>query len=512
MAALDDRIRGLLARAASAGEMAPVDPLAWAGRPGPDDPPGVSRYMAQIWRERIDLQEAFPGLFLDPDQRDRFLLWAHHFAAAEAAAPPELVPTAPPGVSDLAAPTLGGPRPLLVPGVTVVGYLRAVLGLGGSARRLAHLADLAGERVLARSYDHVGSPLDHPWTDDSQASANDRNDIAMLCVNGSETARLTRALGPRVLHGRYRIGLWFWELEVLPPAMTEGFAHLDEVWVTSEFVRDAVAAAAPPSVAVRVIPLGTDLATTPADSGLGVTRAAIGLPSDGILLGLTFDYSSRVERKNPLGLLEAFRRAFPRPFSLGDDRGPWLVLKTLNAGLHGEDAATVGEAARGAGPDVIVIDRQFTFPEQRALLRELDVVVSLHRSEGYGNSLLEAMGHAHPVIATGYSGNLAFMTAANSWLIPYVYVSVLPGSTIYPEGVRWADPDLNSAATVMREVVLGLDGDAVRLRAERGAADVAAVNDGSLGASFIRRRLSEIRAEEAAGVASASGYDAGRPN
>ena len=485
----------MLARAAAAHEAKPVDPLAWAGRTGPDDPPGVSRYVTQIWRERVDLQEAFPGLFLDPDQRDRFLLWAHHFAAGEAGTPPELVPAAPPGVTDLAAPVIDGPPPRLEPGVTVVGYLRAVLGLGGSARRLAHLAELAGERVLARAYDHVGSPLDHPWTDDSQASADDRNDIAMLCVNGSETARLTRALGPRVLHGRYRIGLWFWELEVLPPAMTEGFAHLDEVWVTSEFVRDAVAAAAPPSVAVRVIPLGTDLATTPADAGLGMKRAAIGLPPNGILLGITFDYSSRVERKNPLGLIDAFRRAFPRPFSLGADRGPWLVLKTLNAGLHRDDAATVGEAARAAGPDVIVIDRQFTFPQQRALLRELDVVVSLHRSEGYGNSLLEAMGHAHPVIATGYSGNLAFMTAANSWLIPYVYVSVPAGSTIYPEGVRWADPDLDAAATAMREVVLGLDGDAVRLRAERGAADVAEVNDGSLGAAFIRRRLDEIRAD-----------------
>ena len=454
----------------------------------------MSRYVTQIWRERVDLQEAFPGLFLDPDQRDRFLLWAHHFAAGEAGAPPELVPPSPPGVTDLAAPVIEGPPPPLVPGVTVVGYLRAVLGLGGSARRLAHLAELAGERVLARSYDHVGSPLDHPWTDDSLASADDRNDIVVLCVNGSETARLTRALGPRALRGRYRIGLWFWELEQLPPAMAEGFAHLDEVWVTSEFVRDAVAAAAPPAVSVHVIPLGTDLASTPADAGLGVTRPAIGLPSDGLLLGITFDYSSRVERKNPRGLIDAFRRAFPRPFSLGAGRGPWLVLKTLNANLHRNDAAEVEAAARATGGDVIVIDRQFNFPEQRAFLRELDVVVSLHRSEGYGNSLLEAMGLAHPVIATGYSGNLAFMSAANSWLIPFVYVPVPPGSTIYPEGVRWADPDLDAAAAALREVVLGLDGDAVRMRAGRGAADVAAVNDGSLGAAFVRRRLGEIRA------------------
>ena len=509
----DRRTRHLLEQAAIRGESAPPgDPsglLAWLGSCGPADPPGVGRYLTQIWRERTDLQEAFPGLFLDPEQRGRFLLWAHHFAASEADAPPELVPAPPAGVTDLAPPVIDGPPPTLQHGTTVVGYLRAVLGLGGSARRLAHLATLAGEVVSTRSYDHIGSPLDHPWpgaaaeAGAATRATADRNDVVVLCVNGSETARLTRALGAAALHGRYRIGLWFWELEVLPASMAAGFAYLDEVWVTSSFVRDAVAAAAPPHIAVRVIPLGTDLAVSPAEAGLDISRIMLGLPRDAVLLGISFDYASRVERKNPLGLIDAFRRAFPEPFSLGRERGPWLVLKTLNAGLYPEDSAAVAAAARSAGDDVLIIDRQFSFPEQRAYLRELDVLVSLHRSEGYGNSLLEAMGHAHPVIATGYSGNLEFMSVENSWLVPYVYTAVPAGSAIYPEGSRWADPDLDAAAVMMRAVVAGLggrdggeggDGGEVLARAARGAADVAAVNNGSPGAAFIRRRLAEIRA------------------
>ncbi len=494
----DRRTRHLLEQAAIRGEPTPPgDPsglLAWLGSCGPADPPGVGRYLTQIWRERTDLQEAFPGLFLDLEQRSRFLLWAHHFAASEADAPPELVPAPPAGVTDLAPPVIDGPPPTLQHGTTVVGYLRAVLGLGGSARRLAHLAALAGEVVSTRSYDHIGSPLDHPWPG---AAADDRNDVVVLCVNGSETARLTRALGPRALHGRYRIGLWFWELEVLPASMEEGFAYLDEVWVTSSFVRDAVAASAPPHISVQVIPLGTDLAVSPAEAGLDISRIRLGLPGDGMLLGISFDYASRVERKNPLGLIDAFRRAFREPFSLGRERGPWLVLKTLNAGLHPEDSAVVAAAARSAGADVMVIDRQFSFPEQRALLRELDVLVSLHRSEGYGNSLLEVMGHSHPVIATGYSGNLEFMTGENSWLVPYRYTTVPAGSAIYPAGSRWADPDLDAAAVMMQAVVAGLcgrDDGEVLIRAARGASDVAAVNNGSSGAAFIRRRLAEIRA------------------
>ena len=502
----DRRTRHLLDQAAIRGEPTPPgDPsglLAWLGSCGPADPPGVGRYLTQIWRERTDLQEAFPGLFLDPEQRGRFLLWAHHFAASEADTPPDLVLSPPAGVTGLAAPVIEGPPPTLQHGTTVVGYLRAVLGLGGSARRLAHLAALAGEVVSARAYDHTGSPLDHPWPDAAggagatDGAAVDRNDVIVLCVNGSETARLTRALGARALHGRYRIGLWFWELDVLPQSMADGFAYLDEVWVTSSFVLDAVAAAAPPHVSVRVIPLGTDLAVSPAEAGLDISRIRLGLPGDGMLLGISFDYASRVERKNPLGLIEAFRRAFPEPFSLGRERGPWLVLKTLNAGLHPEDAEEVTAAARAAGDDVLVIDRQFSFPEQRALLRELDVLVSLHRAEGYGNSLLEAMGHGHPVIATGYSGNLEFMSDENSWLVPYLYTAVPAGSAIYPAGSRWADPDLDAAALMMRTVVAGLcsrDGEVLE-RSARGAADVAAVNDGSSGAAFIRRRLAEIRA------------------
>lgn len=494
----DERAQRLLARAAARGERVPDEDrlLDWLAAPA-SEAEHVGRYLTEIWSERVDLQEAFPGLHLDADQRERFLLWAHHFAAVEAGAPESLLPAAPDTAHDLAAPArISGRPPIFRRGLTVVGYLRAVLGLGGSARRLAHLARMAGEEVREIAYDHTTSPLDHPWSAAAAAAAAGdatQLDIVALCVNGAQTERLTRALGPAALQGRYRIGLWFWELEHFPPDQAAGFAHVDEVWVTSPFVADAIRAAAPDRVGVHIIPLGTDVAIDHVARGDDITRAQLGLP-EGVLLGITFDYASRVARKNPLGLIDAFCRAFPNSFELGR-RGPFLVLKTLNNALHPEDAAAVQRAAAAHGrDDIVVIDRQFAFAEQRAFLRELDVLVSLHRSEGYGNSLLEAMGHGHPVIATGYSGNLAFMTDANSWLVPATLVPVPAGTGIYDVDARWADPDLDEAARAMREVALGLETPHVRRRADRARTDVAAELDGRAGAAFILARLATIRA------------------
>ena len=260
---LDPRARRILDRAQAAGESVPEaapELVDWLNEATAGDPAG--RYLTEIWRERTDLWETFPGMFLDPDAAQRFRLWAHHFAAAESDAPAELIPDAPIGITDLIAPPPTGPPPALTPGVQLYGYLRATLGLGEAARRLVTLLGLADERTLARPYDHIGSPLAYPWPDslpDPSPLPSDAHDIAMLCVNGAETARLARAIGGAALHGRYRIGLWFWELEQLTPEMADGLEHLDEVWVTSEFVANAVCNAAPPNFPVHILPLGMDL-------------------------------------------------------------------------------------------------------------------------------------------------------------------------------------------------------------------------------------------------------------
>ena len=523
----DPRAKRVVDQAEAAGETVPPEThalLDWLNEATVTDPAG--RYLTEIWRERTDLWETFPGMFLDPDAALRFRLWAHHFAEVECGAPAELIPAAPVGITDLIAPPLTGPAPALTPGVQLYGYLRATLGLGEAARRLVSLLALADEPTVARPYDHIGSPLAYPWPDPVSILPDHAHDIALLCVNGAETARLTRAIGPTALHGRYRIGLWFWELEQLTPEMAAGLEHLDEVWVTSEFVANAVRQSAPPDFPVRILPLGMDLdldlardlgrehhaaAGSTTFMSTGAERAAIrtrlGFPKDlanGLVIGCSFDYASRIARKNPIGLIEAFIKAFPQPFSLGNDLGPWLVVKAFNPGATPPDAATV-RAAVAARTDIVLFEQHLSPEDQRAYISSLDAVASLHRSEGYGLLMLEAMAQGIPTMATEYSGNLAFMSYSNSWLIPAQRITIDHSASPYPAGYTWAEPDVSSGASTLRWIISGLTTSASRAAADvskrtnQALLDTHPVINGSAGAGFVRQRLAEIRARSPLG-------------
>ena len=174
-------------------------------------------------------------------------------------------------------------------------------------------------------------------------------------------------------------------------------------------------------------------------------RSDIGLPEEPFLFGFVFDYSSVLERKNPVGLVEAYCHAF------GPDDGATLVLKTIHADLWPAAAARVREAAADRA-DIVFLDGFLSPLEMRAMFQLLDCYVSLHRSEGLGLTLASAMAAGTPAIATGWSGNLEFMSSDDSILCPYKLVEVGPDASPYPANAWWADPDLDAASNAMREV------------------------------------------------------------
>ena len=464
----------------------------WVAANDPDAPAGISRFVLEVWRRRADLNDSFPGLFLDPAAPARLQLWAHHFLVAETGAPEWLRPSAPENITDfteVATPS-DVTMPLLKPGTTLVGYLRATIGLGDAARRLVRLLEHAGEHVRTVSYDHINAPLTVPliaplpsipdsWVDDL--------DIVVLAVNGAEAPRLVRALGRPALAGRYVIGLWFWELEELSVEMATGFEVVDEVWVTSTFTAEAIRRAAPERVAVRIVPLGADGIAIRRQPG---GRGRLGIASEAVVVGTVFDYASRIERKNPIGLIEAWRLAYPIP----DPSARVLFVKSMNGGGF-PDASRSVLAAVGDRPDIVVHDASLPRTEWNELEAEFDVVASLHRSEGYGLTLLGAMQRGVPVIASAYSGNLAFMTPATAWLVPVTRSELTASAGPYPAGGVWAEPDLATAAEMILEVVDGINSPSVQGRVARARESVRSLMDGTAGTSFVRERLSEIRAQ-----------------
>jgi len=295
--------------------------------------------------------------------------------------------------------------------------------------------------------------------------------------------------GPGFFFDRYTIGLWWWETSEFPERFFRAFEPVDEVWVGSHFVADAISAVSPVPVVKMTMPVSMPQIEA-------FDRGDLGLP-EGFVFLFVFDYHSVFARKNPLGLVEAFGQAFP------EGSGASLVLKSINSEHHPGEHGRLIEAAKGHR-DIHIIDRYVTAAEKNAMFAGCDCYVSLHRSEGFGNTLAEAMSLGKPVIATGYSGNMEFMTAQNSYPVDYTLAPIGDDAGPYPATGEWAEPDVGHAARLMRHVFEN-QGEAGE-RGLRAAEDLRRNHSAEAVGRVMAERIRRVRARLGAGP------DAGRPH
>ncbi len=456
----------------------PFDPddrgqfVAWLTQPDPDGPATLSRYELAIYRSRGDLHAAFPGLD-DPAEVARLRHWLATDGIAQEGLSPELLQA---GQRASTHRPVFAPAIALAEGVNVAGYLQAELGIGEAARLLVSALEAAGIDHATIDYGRTLSRQQHAFAPRGDGRAP--FDVNVVCVNADATPRFARDVGPTFFAGRHTAGYWFWELERFPASLHGAFAEVDEVWTATRFVASAVAAAGVRPV--YRVPLPVQVGTLDPR----FDRRHFDLPDTFVFL-FAFDFLSVIERKNPFGLIEAFTRAF-RP-----DEGPMLVIKTINGHLRLTDLEQVRAATCGRA-DIRLVDAYYSRAEQHALTHLSDCYVSLHRSEGLGLTMAEAMSLGRPVIATAYSGNLDFMTHANSFLVDYTTSHVPAGVPAYPAGTPWAEPDLDLAAAYMRQVVD--DPAEAAARARRGRQDVATTFGAAAAGAAMAARLGAIRA------------------
>jgi len=448
---------------------------AWLNTPDEQGPRRVSRYLYAIYCDRLDVQREFPDL--DGIDAARFADWVWRYGAEQEQIPVELLP--PRAADDLAALHVDldtdTARPTLAEGINFVGHFRAILGIGEAARLLTHAADVAQIPHATITCDDTVHWQDHPF--DERPAGAGSYDINILCVNADGTPPFAREAGPAFFAGRHTVGYWFWEVDPLPAGMHHAFDHVDEVWTATEYMAGIIRAAGRKPVFTVPVPV-----PVPAVSPV-ITRERLGLPNRFVFL-LLFDFLSVVSRKNPLGLIKAFSTAF------SPDEGPMLLIKSINGHLRLPELEQLRMAA-AARPDITVVDQCYSVEERDALLGACDCYVSLHRSEGLGLTMAEAMALGKPVIATGYSGNLHFMTPDNSYLVDYTLSAVPAGCGPYPVGARWAAPNLDHAARLMREVY-ERPFDAAR-KARRGQADILERHGVKVAAAALTRRVDQIR-------------------
>jgi glycosyltransferase involved in cell wall biosynthesis/SAM-dependent methyltransferase len=446
--------------------------LAWLGTPTPGRKwKGVSRYLQAVYDMRPDLQAAFPESNKASEQQ--FRDWAKDGALGTDRPPAELaVLTGALRAEPAPVPAIP-PSPLGVPSVQAVGYFRAELGMGEYGRQLVTAVQATGTTVATTTWTETVSRQQHEFEDRQSAGAAAVN---LLVINADQTPVFAATAGPEFFAGRYTVGAWAWEVEDFPAAFDEAFTMVDEVWAISSFTRDAIAHrtskpvfSVPPPVSVPVLD----------DS---ITRADLGLPDDFVFL-FSYDFLSVPKRKNAQGVVEAFSRAF------APGEGPTLVIKSIN-GDKQRAAREELRAAVASRPDIVLMENYLSPTQRTALMAHADCYVSLHRSEGLGLTIAESMALGKPVIATAYSGNMEFMDEENSFLVPYDRVLVGAGAEPYSPTAYWAEPRLDLAASLMRQV--HEDQDVARAVGAQAARDITNKHSAQARAVLVEERLRDI--------------------
>ncbi|MCL5048228.1 MAG: glycosyltransferase [Firmicutes bacterium] len=323
----------------------------------------------------------------------------------------------------------------LIPGMRVTGYFQAETGTGEHARLVLSTIEKAGITAGAYIDNNMISRQKHSFSFPDRSDLN----VNVICINADQLPYFHQRTGDGFFKDRYNIGLWAWELEEFPEHFAKAAVYLDEIWANSSFTQKAISQVTDRLVFPFPLPIKAPVITKEFD------RKRLGIGSEPMFL-FCFDLMSVMERKNPLGLIEAFSMAFK------DGEGPKLVIKAVGGQHKVEDLEKLKYVA-SKRKDVIIFDSYLSFEENASLINACDCYVSLHRSEGFGLTMAEAMTLGKPVIATGYSGNLDFMTQENSFLVPFDYRNIQPGCDPYPTSMRWADPNLEIAAAYMRDVV-----------------------------------------------------------
>jgi glycosyltransferase involved in cell wall biosynthesis len=446
---VDDRMRRLVRRArgmrAATNNVWIPDPFvsaslpefyAWLASPDVDDAvaPMLPRYFREVYADRSDLQWHFPRVGT-VDAR-HFRQWVESYGLIEediclglrSALEQSRWWSAPTGA-------VIAPADQLQPGVAFAGQLLTATGIGEAGRLVLDAFVRAGFEVRPIATENSGTAHDRTLSD-AQGIADRATNI--VWVNADQLPGFASVIGPEFFDGRYTVGGWVWETDKLPVSMAKSADLVDEIWVPSDYVRGAIEPVV--DKPVFVFPHPVVEAPLPAS----FDRSAHGIPP-GFMFLFMFDFLSSFERKNPLAVIAAFEKAF------APEDGPILVVKSLNGDKHLAELERLRLFAAERA-DVIVVDHRFDSVTRHALLSSCDCYVSLHRSEGFGLVLAEAMALAKPVVATGYSGNLQFMDEETAYLVPVQMCRVGSHAVPYEQDGMWANPDIDAAAAHMRRI------------------------------------------------------------
>lgn len=346
---------------------------------------------------------------------------------------------------------IGGPESHQCAGFNVIGHLSTSSGLGNTARLYIQMLHKLGYGVAGIDVDYDGGP-EHQTIEGVSVvkSVNElpyTNSLIIVSIQMLSSLWL-RKLPGLLAEGKRNVGLVFWELPIVPRAWRPPLALFDAILTCSPFVRHAIETAVPD---VPTLLAEHPLLVSPPKTDRESVRARLGIPYNAFVCCTSFDLRSDYTRKNPAAAVNAFLKAFPCDIDVR------LIIKTNGNADLVSISAPVKKLIELIRSDnrIILITETLPYDEVQSIYGAADVFVSLHRAEGLGLGPMEAMLLGKLVIATGYSGNMAYMTEQNSMPIPYRLVEPMNVNWQYKrsfvgDAASWAEVDIEEAVSALR--------------------------------------------------------------
>ncbi|UUY09842.1 glycosyltransferase [Pseudomonas sp. J452] len=366
-------------------------------------------------------------------------------------------------------------------GINLIGYLHAESGVGEAARaslRALRCSELPYSLIDYRlgNISRMGEVIDGHVNEALYP-------INLMHVNADQTRVAREHLGKELFDGRYTIGYWYWEMPEFPDFLHFAYEQVDEIWVSTEYNRQAISKYT--DKPVHVIPPAIEVKIEKP-----LSRADLHLPEDHFIFLHMSDVLSIPQRKNPMGVVEAFRLAFAdKP-----EAKVKLIIKLSNLD-HQPELSEAIFAAMDEEPRIQLIHEYLDRNTLNNLLNACDCYVSLHRAEGFGLPIAEAMYLGKPVIATNWSGNVDFMNEENSLPVSYELVELTKDYGPYKKGQFWAEPSQKDAATKMYEVYK--QEDRAKTIGSLAAQHIMSSNSALKVSAQQKSRCTEIRARQA---------------
>ncbi len=320
-------------------------------------------------------------------------------------------------------------------GVNLIGNIRANTGLGQSCRLVAEGLKQANIPFSIYLYNELNGASGKEQTYDDRIRNDLPYGINLIHINPNELGVAFHQLGENVWKHHYNIGFWLWELEEFPEEWVSCFNLFHEIWTPSEFISEALRKKT--KKPVKTIPYSVTV-----EKDCTCDRSFFKLPEDKFLYFMMYDSASVMERKNPMGVIEAFKKAFPI-----ENSSVGLVIKMKQYSKN--EMQKIKEALQGY-QNIYFVEGDLLKNQVNALLSIVDVVVSLHRAEGFGLVMAEAMLLGTPVIATNWSANTEFMNKNCACMVDATLISLEKDYGPFKRGQRWANPNIAQAADYMK--------------------------------------------------------------